>query len=332
MRSGVVERFEEALGVYRGGAPSAGGGDGLAVDGIGDVARGEDAGDASARGAEEFDVALWIGLDRAAEDFGVGRVADGDEEARAGDRAGFTGGDVLQFYAGDLLLGDIKDFGHDAVPDHLDFGMMERAVFHDGAGAERVAAMYEVDLGGETGEEGGLLDGGVPSPDDDERLVAKLRESAVAGGAIGDAVFFQGAFGGQAEAARAGAGGDDDGARFNGIAIDNELEGLGGEIDAVEMAEFNARAEVLGLLLKLLHELEAVDALGKAGKILDNAGGGEEAAGLDSGEDERGKVGAGGVDGGGKSSAARANDDDLFHGLNKHATGMEVVDIPGDGN
>ena len=124
-----------------------------------------------------------------------------------------------------------------------------------------------------------------------------------------------------------GAGRDDHRARFERIAIDDELERLAGEIDAVEIAEFDPRAETLGLLLQLLHQLEAIDALGKAGEILDDAGGGEQAARLAAGEDERREIGARGVDRGGEAGATGADDDDLFHGSNKHATGLALVEL-----
>ena len=129
-------------------------------------------------------------------------MADGDEKARAGERARFAGHDVLQLHAGDLLLRDVEHLGDDAVPDHLDLRMIQRAVLHDRAGAQRIAAMDEVNLRGKAGQVSRLLHGGVPSPDHDERLVAELRQRAVAGGAVGDAMFFQRVLRIEADAAR----------------------------------------------------------------------------------------------------------------------------------
>ena len=54
---------------------------------------------------------------------------------------------------------------------------------------------------------------------------------------------------GRAQAGVPGAGGDDHRPGDDRIAIDDELERMSGEIDAVEMAELNPRAEPLRLLL-----------------------------------------------------------------------------------
>src|SRR5206468_2807902 len=87
---------EPALGVQGGHAAGAGGGDGLAVVVVGDVAGGEDAFDAGpgAGRLRPDDVALVVDLELAAEEGGVGGVADGQEDA-AGADAGGQGRDGL---------------------------------------------------------------------------------------------------------------------------------------------------------------------------------------------------------------------------------------------
>ena len=138
-------------------------------------------------------------------------MADGDKDARAGQRARLAGDDVLQLHAGDFLLRDVEHLGDDAVPDHLDLGMLQRAFLHDDAGAKRIAAMDEINLRGKAGQVGRLLQRGIAAADDDQRLVAELRQRAVAGRAVGDAVFLQRVLPNRRpEAARTGAGGDDD--------------------------------------------------------------------------------------------------------------------------
>ena len=83
----------------------------------------------------------------------------------------------------------------------------------------------------------------------------------------------------------------------------------------------------VGLLLHVLDELGALDAFGPAGKVFDQGGDGELAAGLVALEDERLEVGARGVDGGGEAGAAGAEDDECraFRvGVGEH----EVMGLP----
>ena len=109
-----------------------------------------------------------------------------------------------------------------------------------------------------------------------------------------------------------------------------ELEGVLGEVDGDEVGHAQLGAEAGGLLLHVLDELGALDAFGPAGKVFDQRGDGELAAGLVAFEDERLEVGAGGVDGGGEAGAAGAEDDgvvrsggrrDIRHGFDLIVTG-----------
>ncbi len=73
---------EEALYVDCGAATCAGGGNGLAVDGVGHVAGCEHAGNiGSCRCSGSLDIALGVKLDEGCEYVGVGLVAYGEEEA-----------------------------------------------------------------------------------------------------------------------------------------------------------------------------------------------------------------------------------------------------------
>ena len=75
------------------------------------------------------------------------------------------------------------------------------------------------------------------------------------------------------------------------------------------MVPHHLRADMLGLLLHLLHQPGALDDVGEAGIILDVGGDGELAAGLDALDDDRREAGAGGVDGGGEPGRAGAEDE-----------------------
>ena len=70
-------------------------------------------------------------------------------------------------------------------------------------------------------------------------------------------------------------------------------------------------AEAFRLLHQVLGEVEAVDALGEAGVILDEFGGCDLAAGDEPFEDDRAAPRAGGVDGGGQPRAAPTDDGDV---------------------
>ena len=88
--------------------------------------------------------------------------------------------------------------------------MRGRAVGHDLRGAQRVAAVDEVDLAGEAGEEKRLFAGRVAAADHGDVHVAV--ERAVAGRAGGHALAaVEFLLARDARQARRGAGGDDDG-------------------------------------------------------------------------------------------------------------------------
>jgi hypothetical protein len=84
-------------------------------------------------------------------------------------------------------------------------------------------------------------------------------------------------------------------------------------------------AEADGLLLHVLDELGALDALGPAGKVFDQRGDGELSAGLVAFEDERLQVGARGVNGRGKARAAGAEDDGIAYGSLVGHVGLIVM-------
>ena len=72
------------------------------------------------------------------------------------------------------------------------------------------------------------------------------------------------------------------------------------------MGELEGCAKAGGLLLHVLDQIGTLDALGPAGKILDQRGDGELASGFVALENQRVEPGASGVDGGGESGAAGA--------------------------
>ncbi len=95
----------------------------------------------------------------------------------------------------------------------------------------------------------------------------------------------------------------------DGVLADAEGDGGGGEVDGGEVGHAELGAEAGGLLLHVLDEFGALHALGPAGKVFNEGGDGELAAGLVAFEDERLEVRAGGVDGGGEARAAGSEND-----------------------
>ena len=315
----MLVRVQEFLRFERRHAALPGGGDRLAVDLVGDVAGGEHAGHrGGGRIAVGDDVAGRLHLELAGEQFGGRRVADGDEHAvdRAlGDRAGL---DVLQPHAGDLERIVVADHVVEhAVPDHLDLGMLEQPLLHDLFGAEGVAPVHDRHLGGEIGEEQRLLDRGIAAADHHDFLVAV--EEAVAGRAGRDAIALELLLRGQIEPARLRAGGDDQRVGeidLAGVAL--QAERPLGQVGLADGVDHHLGADVLGLLLHLLHQPGTLDDVGKARIILDVGGDGQLAAGLDALDQDRLQHGARGIDRGGVAGRTRADDHDLGVGCLGH--------------
>ncbi len=173
---------------------------------------------------------------------------------------------------------------------NCDLGVSHGALEHDLGGAELLAAVDDGDLGGEAGEEESLFHRGVAAADDCDLFAGG--EEAVAGGAGGDAVADEGLLGGQIQPARAGARGDDQRAGVDGLLAEVEREGTLGEIDGAEVGHAQLGAEADGLLLHVLDEVGPLHTLGPAGKVFDQRGDGELAAGLVAFEDQGLEVGA----------------------------------------
>ena len=198
------------------------------------------------------------------------------------------------------------------VPGEGDLRVLLGALGHDSRGAQLVAAVHHRDGAGETGQEGGLLHGRVPTADDDDVLV--LEEEPVAGGAVGHAVPGEALLPIDAQMPVLRAGGDDDRTGLvdvvgGGDALDVALQLKGGDVLVADL-----RAEALSLLLHLVHELGAHDPLDETGVVLHLGRVHQGAArGHRAGQDDRVELGAGRVDGGRVAGGAGADDDDVVN-------------------
>jgi hypothetical protein len=320
--------FFEVFFHFEGGhTAGAGGGDGLAVAAVLDVSAGEDAGDDFAvEGREDVvlgeDVAVGVEVHHAFEGGGVGDVADAEEHEADGEDVLVGRDEAFEAQALDVLFFHAEDLFDGGAGEEFDLGVPHGAFEHDLGCAEFFGAVDERNFGGEAGEEESLFHGGVAAADDGDLFAGG--EETVAGSAGADAVADEGLFGGQIEPARAGAGGDDERARVDGLVAEVEREGVFGEIDGGEVGHAQFGAEADRLLLHVLDELGALDAFGPAGKVFDQRGDGELAAGLVAFEDQRLEIGACSVDGGGKSGAAGAEDNSVARRVFSHMDSISV--------
>ncbi|ESQ07370.1 sugar ABC transporter ATPase [Streptomyces sp. PVA_94-07] len=307
----VGKGCEVAFGVESGRSTGPGGGDGLAVDVVDDVAGGKDSGEVrTGGGGLHHDVALVVQVELSGEEFGAGVVADGDEQSRGRPLTDLACQRVAQGHSAEhaVLLLDLDDL---AVEREGDLVVGEGAVPHDLGGPQGGAAVDDGDGAGEAGEESGLLHGGVAAADHDDVAVAE--EEAVTGGAPGDATSGQLLLVREAQLAVAGSGRDDHGlgAVDSALGVCEFLD-FSGEVDGDDVVVDHLRAELLGLGSHVLHEDRTVDTVREAGEVLDLGRRGQRAAHEDrAAEQQRLQLGAGGVEGSGVSGGAGSDDDDL---------------------
>ena len=173
-----------------------------------------------------------------------------------------------------------------------------------------MAAVHQGDLVGEIGKEQRFFHRGVAAADHGDFLASE--EEAVAGGAGRNAKALKLAFAGQAQPVGASAGGDDQ--RVGGIdlaAVARQREGPARKIDGGDGVGDEFGAQMLRLLLHLIHQPGALDGVGEARIILHLGCDCELAAGLDAGDQGRLQHGARGIDRGRASGRAAAQNDDL---------------------
>ena len=221
-----------------------------------------------------------------------------------------AGLEVLQARAVDVVAAeDLADRG---IPDEADLRVLEGPVLHDLGGAQLGAPVHQGDLGGELGQEGRFLDRGVAAADHEDFLFA-LEAEAVAGvrrprrRGLHEALLRL-----QAQELGVGSRRDDDGLGLGGLALAGlDMERPLRDCDLRDIFRDDLDVQALALPLHAVHELRALNGLGKAGEILDVGGDHQLAAHRDPPEDQGVQVGARRVDGGGRGRRAGADDDNL---------------------
>ena len=187
------------------------------------------------------------------------------------------------------------------------------ALGHDVRGAQGIAAMDEENFRTESREIQRLFGRGITTADDYERFAAEDWERAVARGAVSDALGLQDFFAGHVQMLMAGAGGDNDGFRLQHFTVRRHFKRPFGEVHFFHLAEAGLGAEAFRLLVHVVHQFVAVNAVDKAREIFDDAGGGEQAAGLAAHEHEGLEVRARRVKRRRPTRATGTDDDDFLH-------------------
>src|SRR5580698_310614 len=162
--SGAVV-FQEFLDLNSSHAAGSRGGDGLAVAPVLHIAAREYAVDAGVHVVVRLQIAVSVGVELAVEHLRVGIVTDAEKERAGREIPYFAGLQVAQLEAGDFLFLAIVDIFDDSVGEELNFVVVFSAVQHDLGSAKAVAAVNQRDLGGEAGEEHGLLHRGIAAAD-----------------------------------------------------------------------------------------------------------------------------------------------------------------------
>lgn len=127
----ILHSGEIPLGIDGGHATHTGGGDGLAVDLVGAIACGENAGNMGFASVVKFQVAIFIHVEFAFKNLRIGNMSDGDENSRAIENARLACFHIFQFHAGDFALFGVQNFLDHRIPNGFDFWVSQRALSHN---------------------------------------------------------------------------------------------------------------------------------------------------------------------------------------------------------
>ena len=256
------------------------------------------------------DGAVVFHFDLVLEDLSLRLVADGDEHAFGvdlGEVAGFVSTDHRAADRQGIILAD--DFADFAIPDWLDFRVIGDAFLQQSFGAHLVAAVDEENFGCKFCEEQGFFSCGVAAADDDDFFIAI--EEAITSCAGGNTEAFEFFFRRQPQPFCLRAGRDDEAvASPERAAICGDAKGRLCEFSFNGDISDDLNADIARLFFHLLHEPRALDDISEAGVIFDIGGDGELSAWFDALEQNRLAQSARGVDSGGETGGARAEDQD----------------------
>ena len=222
-------------------------------------------------------------------------MPDRNEHAVQGFVLGPVRLDIPDPHAGDAR-GITQDFIEHAVPADIDLAgcnLRHQFVDQDGLGLEAVATMYHGHLAGNVRQVKRFFDRGVAAADHRDFLI--LVEEAVAGGAARDALAHEGGLRLEPQVLSRRTGRDDQGVAGVGARIADQPERTRTELDRVDLVENELGIEALGMLVKALHQLRALDAFGVGRPVVDISCGHQLAALCQTCHKNRLQIGAGGV-------------------------------------
>ena len=304
---------EEPFGVQRRHTAHARSRHGLAIDVVAHIPRRENARNGGEGGARlHIDITAIVHIDLAAEQRCRRVMADRDENAVHRQFAPTvihrrTKVETPHRLAAWRVFAQNLANGH--VPDGFNLLMGEDPVLEDFLRPQRVAAVHQIDLGREIGEEQRFFSRGVAAADHGDFFLAI--EKAVAGRAGRDPESTHRRFARHVQPARLCARGDDhrlpDIGRA-GIALGDE--GAPREIDLGDHVIDDFGADMGGLITHLLHQPGALDDVGEAGVVLDICCDGQLAAGLNARYDDRLQIRPRRINRGGVPGGAGSDDQD----------------------
>ena len=237
-------------------------------------------------------------------------MADGDEQAVHGQLP------VAAVVAGKAHAGDAglvaEHFGDRVVPDEADLAgalALEQPVLQDLFATQAVTAVHEGHVPGDVRQVEGLLDRRVAATD--HRHVLAAVEKSVAGGARRDPAAAELGLGRQAEVAGRGPGRDDQRLAGVGRRLAVEQEGPARQVDRLDRVVDELGRESLRMAFHPLHQRRSHEAVRVAGPVVDLGRRHQLATDLQTRDQERLAVGAGGVDGGGVAGRSRTENDEL---------------------
>jgi len=233
------------------------------------ISRGENAGGIGAQIFIRLNEARFVHRHQPFEHVRVGQAADKNKSAVGCDFTDLSRPDIFHFHARDEF--GAGNFLNGRVPDELDLLFGEGPVLQHARRAQTIAPVNHEDFGGKMRQKQRFLDGGIAAAHHDHRAVAVKRP--VAGGAVRNALPRELRLTRNAQAPPHRTRRSNDAQCFVSPVTCRHFPDhrrIGNFSHAGDVFGQDFQAELLRLLFKELHQLEAADAFGDARIIFDH--------------------------------------------------------------